>query len=227
MRTPETNPAVPKNRKKKFLRLLLYSYILVTASAIICAAIIMYSPLVNNLASHLLIKPEEHHADAIVVLSSGAFNDGSLGHLTLMRTIHGTKLYKNGLSKTIIFSGGNLLKNKLDISISQKMAEFASELGIPQNAQIVEDKSLRTHQNALEVKQIMDRYGFKDVLLVTSAIHMKRAMLVFANAGIKAYPAPVSAFEITITDPWDRLGMFRAVMREYVGLLFYKWKGWI
>jgi uncharacterized SAM-binding protein YcdF (DUF218 family) len=187
----------------------------------------MYSPLVNSLAERLITKSEEQKADVIVVLASGAFNDGSLGYFTLMRTLHGIKAYKNGSSKKIIFSGGNLLKNKLDISISRKMAELASELGVPQNAQIVEDRSLRTHQNALEVKQIMDRYGFKDVLLVTSAIHMKRAMLTFANAGVKAYPAPVGAFEPVVVDPLDRLCIFREVMREYVGLLYYKAKGWI
>jgi len=119
-----------------------------------------------------------------------------------------------------------MLKNRLDISISQKMAELALELGVPQDAQIVEDKSLRTYQSALEVKQIMDRYGVKDALLVTSAIHMKRAMLTFEHAGIKVYPAPVSHFETVVRDPLDRFGMFRAVMREYVGLLFYRWKGW-
>ncbi len=218
--------ATVKNKgRKRFW--LLYGYTILLTSVIICQMVIMYSPLVNSLAAGLLVEPEERNADAIVILSSGAFNDGTLGHLTMMRTVHGTELYKNGLSKTIIFSGGNFLKNKLNISISQKMAEFASQLGIPQNAQIIEDSSLRTHQSALEVKQIMDRYGFKDILLVTSAIHMKRAMLTFTNAGIKSYPSPAGAFEVTITDPWDRLGMFRAVMREYVGLLFYRWKGWI
>jgi|Deesub1362A_J573_1020465.scaffolds.fasta_scaffold00073_89 uncharacterized SAM-binding protein YcdF (DUF218 family) len=218
--------ATIKDKKKTFLRLLLYGYITLTAFIIICQLLIMYSPLVNTLAKNLIVPPEERQADAIIVLSSGAFNDGSLSHFTLLRTLHGIRLYKNGLAKKIIFSGGNMLRNKLDICISEKMAELASELGVPEDAQLVDNKSLRTYQNALEVKKIMNRYGLKDALLVTSAIHMKRAKLTFEHAGIKVYPTPVSAFETVITDPLDRLGMFRAVMREYVGLLFYKWKGW-
>ena len=216
---------ISKDKKERYVRLLLYSYSILITLIFIYQLTIMYSPLVNNLAENLITGSGMRKADVIVVLSSGAFNDGTLGHSTLVRTLRGIELYKNGLANKVIFCGGNLPKNKLDISISQKMADIASLSGIPQDAQIVEDVSVNTHQNALQVKKIMNRYVFKDALLVTSAIHMKRAMLTFEKAGIKVYPASVSAFETVITDPLDRFGMFREVMREYVGLLYYKWKG--
>lgn len=219
--------AISKNKKRNYFRLLSYVYTILITLVFICQLTVMYSPLVNTLAKNLTIAPDKREADAIVVLASGAYNDGSLGHFTLMRTLHGIKIYKHRLSKKIIFSGGNLLRTKLDISISRKMSELASEMGVPQEAQFVENRSLRTHQNALEVKKIMDRCNLKNALLVTSAIHMKRAILTFEQAGIKVYPAPVSGFESVVTDPLDRLCMFREIMREYVGLWYYKAKGWI
>lgn len=216
-----------KVNKNGYLRLLLYLYSFLITFALFCSLLIMYSPLVNNLARNLIIKSEERKADVIIVLSSGAYDDGSLGYFTLMRTFHGIRLYKKGLAKKIIFSGSNIKGNKLNFSISQKMAEFALELKIPVDNVMVEDKSLRTYENVLEVKKLMEKFKLNDALLVTSGIHMKRAKLTFEHAGIKVYAAPVSAFETVITDPLDRFGMFREVMREHVGLIYYKWKGWI
>jgi len=187
----------------------------------------MYSHLVNNLAESLIVKQRRQMADVIVVLSSGAFNDGTLGYFTLLRTLQGIKLYREGLADKIIFSGGNMPGNRLDLSISQKMAEIASENGVPEKARIIEEKSLTTYQNAVETKKIMEKYKLKDALLVTSAIHMKRAMLTFERAGVMVYPVPANAFETAVTDPLDRLGMFREVIREYAGMLFYRWKGWM
>jgi uncharacterized SAM-binding protein YcdF (DUF218 family) len=208
--------------KKKHWRLAFYVYAVMVTSLMVFQLAVMYSPLVNGLAENLIVKPEEKKADAIVVLSSGAFADGTLGHFTLLRTLHGIRLYKEGMAGKIIFSG-----NTPGTPVSRRMAELASGLGVPEGAMVVEDKSRRTYEHALEVRGIMVCHGLKDALLVTSAIHMKRAMLTFERAGIRVYPAPANAFETAVTDPIDRLGMFRAVMREYAGLVLYMWKGWV
>ncbi|MEE9543697.1 MAG: YdcF family protein [Thermodesulfobacteriota bacterium] len=214
--------------KKKTLRgLLIYAYALIVTLVIACQLLIMYTPLVNVLASNLLVDADIRRADVIIVLAGGAYDDGSLGSSSMKRTVHATELYKKGFAGKIIFSGGNMLRHHLDVTISERMAEFASKIGVPNDAQIVEKVSLRTYGNAVETKNIMDENGFNDALLVTSATHMKRAMLTFEHLEVKVYPAPTLAFETTIFDPVERFVMFKVVMREYVGMLLYKWKGWI
>ena len=112
----------------------------------------MYSPLVNKHAANFLVTPQRQQADAIIVLTGGAYNDGSLLHCSIMRTLYGTELYKEGLAKEIVFSGGNMLRCRVDVVISQKMLELALKMGMPKEALIAEEKSLRTYQNAVETK---------------------------------------------------------------------------
>ncbi|MBI5238011.1 MAG: YdcF family protein [Deltaproteobacteria bacterium] len=214
-------------KKKRPFRLLSCGYASFLTVVAVCSLIIMFSPLVQMLAANLLVDAELRKADAVVVLAGGAYDNGTLGHSTMIRTLHGVLLYKKGFADKIIFSGGNMLRHRLDITISQKMSELATELGVPGQAQLIDGVSLRTRGNALETKRIMNEMRLKDALLVTSATHMKRAMLTFERLGIKVYPAPDAAFETEVTDPFERFGMFSIVMREYVGMLFYRWKGWI
>ncbi|MBI5343727.1 MAG: YdcF family protein [Deltaproteobacteria bacterium] len=214
-------------KKKRLFRLFSYGYAFLLTIVAVCSLTIMFTPAVRMLAANLLVDTQLRKADAIVVLAGGAYDNGTLGHSTMIRTLHGVELYKKGFADKIIFSGGNMLGHMLGITISVKMSELATDLGVPREAQMLDTVSLRTYENALETKRIMDENRLKDALLVTSATHMKRAMLTFERIGIKVYPAPDTAFETEVIDPFERFGMFKIVMREYAGMLFYRWKGWI
>ncbi|OGP18142.1 MAG: hypothetical protein A2V21_308045 [Deltaproteobacteria bacterium GWC2_55_46] len=212
----------------KISKRLLYAYAIVSAAVLIGQAVLMFSPIVTVLAEGLLVDPEVKRADAIIILAGGAYNNGALDRSTLTRVIHGVELYKKGLAEKIILSGGNMPgRNRLDITISEKMSEAATIMGVPLKAQMIDAVSLRTYENAVESGRIMEENGMDDAILVTSATHMKRALLTFRRLGIKVYPAPAIAYEPFVRDPLERLGMSKTVMREYAGMLFYRWKGWI
>jgi uncharacterized SAM-binding protein YcdF (DUF218 family) len=53
-----------------------------------------------------------------------------------------------------------------------------------------ENRSLDTWQNAQYSAEILRRHGIGVVYLVTSAWHMRRALIAFARAGITVIPAP-------------------------------------
>ena len=214
-------------RSERFKRLFLYGYAGVVTVVLLGVLTVMFTPVVDVLASNLLVKPDVVKADAIVVLAGGAYDDGTLGPTSLMRTLHGAELYREGLAAKVIFSGGNMLRHRISTTISEKMAALATRLGVPPRAQLIDGVSLRTRSNAVETKRIMDENGLKDVLLVTSATHMRRAMLTFEKLGIKVHPVPDPAYEVEVIDPFERFGMFKVVMREYVGILVYRWYGWI
>jgi uncharacterized SAM-binding protein YcdF (DUF218 family) len=62
-----------------------------------------------------------------------------------------------------------------------------------------ENRSLDTWQNAQYSAEILRRHGIGTVYLVTSAWHMRRALIAFARTGITAIPAP------TPPDPMPKL----------------------
>lgn len=190
--------------------------------------IIMYTPLANELPRPLFVEPEVKEADVIVVLGSGIYTNGYLSWDSLLRTFKGSELYKAGYAKKILFSGRSGSDNlPEEISLAKSMAEVAKQNGIPNEAILLENSSRNTYENAINTAEIMKREGFKTALLVTSASHMKRAKLVFEHAGVEVIPAPVFHIETYIDDPIERVLLFRAVMREYIGLELYEARGWI
>jgi uncharacterized SAM-binding protein YcdF (DUF218 family) len=114
------------------------------------------------------------------------------------------------------------------------MAAFLVDLGVPRGAMLLESQSLTTHENALRTREVMQANGIHRVLLVTSALHMRRAMAAFAAVGIDATPAPTD-FEVVpprqmtvldwLPDAGALEGSTRAI-KEYIGYWVYRLRGW-
>lgn len=120
-------------------------------------------------------------ADAIVVVSGGN---------TEARTMGGVNLYKNGWANVIVFSGA--AQDKSGPSNAAVMRSIALKNGVPADAIIMDENSETTQQNAELVKDIFEKRDLKDVILVTSGYHQKRASLEFEKrAGdikVRNYP---------------------------------------
>ena len=95
--------------------------------------------------------------------------------------------------------------------------------------------SLRTRTDAEVVQEIVEREGLGRVLLVTSALHMPRSMATFRKAGVRVFPAPTD-FEVVQspaagTYPWlpgsEAFWQSGRAIHEYIGIAWYRWKGWI
>jgi uncharacterized SAM-binding protein YcdF (DUF218 family) len=68
------------------------------------------------------------------------------------------------------------------------MAEIAQTMGVPASAILQDPDSHNTYQNAVNVRKILDAKGIKGpVLLVTSAMHMTRSLLIFKRQGIASH----------------------------------------
>ena len=53
---------------------------------------------------------------------------------------------------------------------------------------------MNTYQNGLNSKEILEEKGFDDVLLITSALHMRRARAVFLKQGIEVSEFPTDFY---------------------------------
>lgn len=94
---------------------------------------------------------------------------------------------------------------------------------------------INTHDEAVACKQLADERGWKKVILVTSAFHMRRAAGVFRAAGLEVicFPADFSGLAALPDAEWGilpgpgRLVTFDVWLHEVLGWWVYRWRGWI
>ena len=180
-------------------------------------------------------------ADAIVLLGGALYLPVSprvtaeLSDAT-DRVLYAARLYRAGRAPRIIVTGGNAFEQVDGVRAeSWYVAELLAEWGVPPGAITIEENSRNTRQNALETKKILDRDRIKTILLVTSAMHMPRALATFEGVGIDAIAVPVDytvdAYRMpAILDmlPSAAAMAFNAqTLREYLGIAMYGFRGWL
>ena len=177
-------------------------------------------------------------AEAIVVLGGNIAHGRSNWFLPLdketavERMDVAIDLYEAGRASKIVLSGGALTG---DVSEARSIAHRMLQNGIPKEALILENSSRTTHENATLTEDELELHDIHSVLLVTSALHMPRAMAAFAKQGVQAVAAPTPAQIALPADgsisPWmpnqRAFEASRAIIKEYAGLLVYWWRGWV
>lgn len=150
-----------------------------------------------------------------------------------VRSWYAAELVKAGKAKAVIPSANNI-KNQ-DVPLIR-------DLGVPENAIWVEDQARNTEENIKFAKRILgDRsqeLGVRErvrVLLVTSAVHMPRAMLTMRKYWPEAdvVPAPCDFMTTKTFERGWSWQLFKpslttymaseAFLHEYVGFLYYLW----
>ncbi len=178
------------------------------------------------------------HADAIVVLGGNTANNRTNWfepynkNTAAPRVDTAALLYKADRAPIIILSGA-ALEGKT--SEAQVMARALEQQDIPDRALVLEMQSRNTHENGLYTASQLKARHLSRVLLVTSALHMPRAMAVFKKQGIMAIAAPAAPQIVVPNDPgfsfWlpnmRALDASRSIIKEYAGLLAYWVRGWI
>ena len=179
-------------------------------------------------------------ADVIVVLGAG------LGlpfppriyadlHGSADRLLHASRLYRAGKAPHVIVSGGNLFTQEGFEGESFYAAQLLMEWGVPENAIVIEAESKNTLQNAEFTQTILAERKWEEVLLVTSAAHMPRAVEAFDRVGVAVHPIPVDFIDVEEYQPellnWipqvDALGTTTLALKEYLGRLWYRVRGWL
>jgi uncharacterized SAM-binding protein YcdF (DUF218 family) len=204
--------------------------------------------LVRSLEWQNLPAAEIPSAEAIVVLggaTKSAFPPRPAVDLSEQgdRVLYAAQLYQQKKAPLIILSGGRIAWRGSGSPESADMAAILTSIGIPGEAIIQEPNSLNTYENAVNVREILQSLGIRRVLLVTSAMHMPRSLLIFQRQGIKAIPAPtdflVSESELdelqstpqsvllNVLPDSNRLDDFTRALKEYVGIAVYRLRGWL
>ena len=193
--------------------------------AFLIVLVIAFTPLTGYMVKPLEVKEDIRKAEVIVVLSGGIDKGRYLSPVSSQRMVRGVQLYFEGRAKKILFSGGDPKKN--GVAEAAVMAQEAKRLNIPAEDILVERRSQSTHEKVVEVKKITEALRWKSLILVTSYSKMKRSLMAFEYAGFKVYPAPADPHEKYADGPLERLSLFRELIHEYVGIVYYKIRGWI
>ena len=206
--------------------------------------------LVRSLEWEYLPPADTPNAEVIVVLGGGtAPIEYPRQHIELGaaadRIFYAYWLYQEGAAPMILLSGGTIpWMVTTEDSPAENMAVILERLGVPKDVVFLETESQNTYENALFSYQILAQLEISQIILVTSAQHMPRAFAVYKKLGLDVVPAPTD-YTVTKGD-WSRLwepnlatqffNFFPSVgnlsattnaIKEYLGIMVYKFRGWI
>ena len=160
-------------------------------------------------------------ADAIVLLGGP---DGA-------RVWRAAQLYHAGKAPLIIVTGG-LVWDGPALSEAKVMQIQLRALGVPDHAILIENDSRNTRQNALFTAELAASPGIERMLLVTSAWHMPRAAATFRRTALSVVPAaPARRVRagpgvLRFLPSSPALRDSTMALREYLGLVVYRLRGW-
>lgn len=209
------------------------------------ALLILYLSSIEPVADFLLKPLERQHfaprselkADAIVVLAGDlrkTVYPRSDIEVRGSRVLKAIRLYRAKAAPTIIMAGGSGDLFGPGFKEALSMKDLAAELGVPEKTIIPEARSRNTRESAVYTKEILSRMKAKKIILVTSAVHLRRSLAVFKKLGIDAVPV-ASDFLATERkyDPFsfipesETLWRTSVAVKEYAGIFAYWLMGWI
>ena len=177
-------------------------------------------------------------ADLVVVLGGGlapppsGWPHADLG-AAADRYWHAARIFHAGRAPRILVSGGNVWDSG-SVSEAEAVRGFLEDLGVPPAAIVAEGQSRNTRENADLTAALLEARAWRRVLLVTSASHMGRASATFARAGVDVVPAAtdhtlpsaIPGVMYLLPQAGALEGSTRA-LKEYLGHLVYRLRGWI
>lgn len=144
---------------------------------------------------------------AILILGAAVWRHGPSPTLQ-RRTRHGAALYLAGRGTVVIACGG---LGRFPPSEAEAMAQILQSAGVPEGAIRLEDQSTNTAENIRNALPLLD--GQRDVLIVSDAYHLPRALLIARREGLRV---TVSAPPLKGARAWPQI---KGWMREIPGII--------
>lgn len=180
------------------------------------------------------------HCANIVVLGGMSAQHESSGRIRFFQSsdrLMQTLLLKGQNSvERIIVAGGNasiVLDKKPEAAY---LKEFLVSLGINERQILTDTLSRNTFENALFTKRLFEADGLpKRITLVTSAWHMPRARRCFEKQGFRVNRVEADFMQpmnkLTPAEVWipsaGTLAGWELLLKEWVGLVYYRLRGYI
>lgn len=156
---------------------------------IFCLLLILY--IIWNVVSICVYSSSDEtcEADVAIVLGAATY-DGEVSPVYRERLNHGMMLYEKNYIEKIVVTGGYGEGNEESDACAAK--RYLEKQGVPGTDIILEEESSITQENLENAKKLMDEKGYKTAFIVSDPLHMRRAMLLAKDVGIKAYSSPTT-----------------------------------
>jgi uncharacterized SAM-binding protein YcdF (DUF218 family) len=231
-------------RRRPVVRRLCFG--LALATLLVCGNGWVVNRLIRGLEWQHLPPDPMPTADAILVLSGGihaarpprpTIEVSEAGD----RVLYGAELFRRGRAPQVICTGDIGTGSIGRRPEAEDMADLLEMVGVPRASIVLETKARNTHEHAVNLCPMFRDRQIGRVLLVTSALHMPRSLGVFQHScpAVQYIPAPTD-FRATqpLPAPWYRhtvaflptphsLVDFSDATHEYIGMLYYRLRGWL
>lgn len=172
--------------------------------------------------------------DVMVILGGGISNSGGFRAQpdasadTYGRVFNGVEAFKKSKAGVLVLSGGGV--ERCDEPEAAVMKRLAMSLGVSEAQILLETRSRNTRQEAREVKKMVFLSGKSRIGVVTSALHMTRALHAFKKAfprnEVTAVPveyrySPFSWSCKRFIPSAEAFLASTAALHEWIGLLWY------
>lgn len=143
--------------------------------------------------------------------------------------LHGAVRLARHTGSNLVFAGGP--GTSPDLTLASHMGAMARELGLPAERVKLAEGSRSTYEDLLSARALLPEPG-APIWLVTSAVHMPRALAVARHLGFDARPFPVDFRQIRQVTwrAWipDNAapGRMAMALHEFLGRLHYRSRGW-
>ncbi len=152
------------------------------------------------------------------------------------RVLYAADLYAQKKAPQILLSGGRISwLGEQSSSPAVDMQQILLRFGIPEQKMWLQTESRNTEEDARFCLDILKENDVKRILLVTSAMHMPRALALFQGNGIEIIPAPtdytvteqgwnelfhpdINSFFVDLMPNASSLSLTTTVMKEYIGM---------
>jgi len=179
-------------------------------------------------------------ADAVVALGGGdrvskhdplgfALSDGASRLLTAV------ELVRSGKAKTLVLGGSLPLARNPAPPAMAAVQDWVARWGLVSGAITNLGICLTTHDEAIAFKKLKDSQGWQRVILVTSALHMRRSEALFRKLGMNVIPvaADFGAWGVPrepVFSPFPRVNrvyLLSLYGHEKIGWWVYRLKRWV
>ncbi|MEQ8302163.1 MAG: YdcF family protein [Cyclobacteriaceae bacterium] len=152
------------------------------------------------------------------------------------RVVHAVELYKKGIIKKILVSGGSGRLLDIGEREANDLASAFELMGVNPADILVESSSRNTYESAVAVQALLVSKSQPDsCLLITSGFHMRRSRASFEKAGwsVDTFSADFLShprtftFDVLFIPRIDALTIWHHLIKETVGYLSYKVAGYI
>jgi len=222
---PDMEPVEPEGKGIKRQNLLKWAFFLLAVIYILLSY--FHAPILMRMGRYLIVEHDPRKSDLIVCLAGG----------NIERGLAAAEAYEKGFAPHIYISkeespdGYELLKGRgvnypesIDLLII-----LLKELRVPRSAILMSDGVVKsTWEEAMAIRELVEREGFRSLMVITSPTHSRRAWLTFRNVfkdlGVRILMIPSKYSGFKPEDWWKKRRYVRHVIIEYEKLIFYTFK---